>query len=314
MAEIKGGNLAGVRQVLEEHPELIGEFGPDLLECAAANDRVDVLPMLVAAGADVNAVILRDTALTSAARSGAVGAAAWLLEHGADVNGRASPKDATPLHRAVVEGRLEMVKLLLERGADPNMTYGNPARNAAAAARFWRHEAVAVYLEGLGHAAAVVERPPVDVEAPAFRESGSSDPGEWFEQKWWHVYDYATRRGLEKLGERNRLLYMVGYLIDQLVDGGTVSVYYNPSGAHVVEIAEALDRIGAARAAEIVRAINALFPGGAPAADTEARAKQMERLPPVAEELGAELEEISRETSPRGERRILRQLFDYYRG
>jgi len=56
-----------------------------------------------------------------------------LLEHGADPNVK-NRDGKTPLHNAASEGHLEVVKLLLERGADPNVKDddGNtPLHNAA---------------------------------------------------------------------------------------------------------------------------------------------------------------------------------------
>ncbi len=47
-----------------------------------------------------------------------LGVATWLLDHGADPNDRAAP--LTPLIRAATSHQLEMVKLLLARGGDPN--------------------------------------------------------------------------------------------------------------------------------------------------------------------------------------------------
>lgn len=59
-----------------------------------------------------------DEALAYAAINGRNAAIDWLLEHGADVDGRPY-LSVTPLHFAVQFGRLSTVQLLLARGADP---------------------------------------------------------------------------------------------------------------------------------------------------------------------------------------------------
>jgi hypothetical protein len=155
------------------------------------------------------------TPLGSAASRGAFEAASWLLDHGADVNGRASPDAATPLHHALRAARLDMVKFLLQRGANPDLTLGYPARNAVALARSSGYEEIAAYLESQGWSQVVIAPQPVDVEAPSFQEKVAQDPGEWFDKKWRHVYAYGTRHGLEAMSEKNQVLFLVGYLIDR---------------------------------------------------------------------------------------------------
>jgi ankyrin repeat protein len=59
---------------------------------------------------------------------GDVAAATVLLDNGADVNSIGEDGD-TPLHRAFASGKTEMVRLLLSRGANKEITnrFGTPA-------------------------------------------------------------------------------------------------------------------------------------------------------------------------------------------
>ena len=284
-----------------------------MLEYAATNGQTDVLAFLVDAGLDVNRASLHDTPLSATARVGTVETAQWLLDHGADVNAKVEPRGATPLHTAVEEGRLEMVRLLLERGANPDILHGNPQRNALAAARFWGHDDVAEFLESQGIVEIVIETTSVDVEAPGFSDpAGVSNPATWLDAKWPHVYEYVLTHGLASMSEKNQVLFLVGYLIEQLADGGTVMLYSNPSAKYAPDMAIALDKIGAKRAAQTIHELNALFPGGAPAKDDELRTEQLESLPPQASRLAEALEAVFDERQPEGERVVVAQLYNFY--
>jgi uncharacterized protein len=62
------------------------------------------------------------TSLTTAAGSGRIDAATTLLDGGANVNEKDSRSGDTPLIRAALNGRSEMVLFLLKRGADAKAT------------------------------------------------------------------------------------------------------------------------------------------------------------------------------------------------
>ena len=96
----------------------------EALVWAAKADRIEVMPLLVERGAKVGADPYRGTPLLWAAATGRDAAIRWLLDHGADVNQRATfggeshGKGVTALHLAAQDGRLATVRLLIERGAD----------------------------------------------------------------------------------------------------------------------------------------------------------------------------------------------------
>merc|ERR1712215_364657 len=59
--------------------------------------------------------------LWEGARKGDISKVREALEEGADVNSRANSKGSTSLHLASAEGHVEVVKILLEGGADSNL-------------------------------------------------------------------------------------------------------------------------------------------------------------------------------------------------
>jgi len=84
-----------------------------------------VLEMLAEQGSNVNASVGGYTPLMAAAYGGDLDAVTWLVEHGADVKAR-SDAGCIALNGAAVSGNPAIVKLLLERGADPNVRYQEP--------------------------------------------------------------------------------------------------------------------------------------------------------------------------------------------
>uniref|UniRef100_A0A1B6LPG5 Uncharacterized protein n=1 Tax=Graphocephala atropunctata TaxID=36148 RepID=A0A1B6LPG5_9HEMI len=116
----------------------------------AALDRDESrVKMLLAKGTCVDA---RDnagyTALHYAVRKGNTSMCKLLLAAGASVNVTTKAGLATPLHRAAMEGHMDVISLLLKSGADP-LAKDAEGRTAADRARDNHHEAVLELLKSL---------------------------------------------------------------------------------------------------------------------------------------------------------------------
>jgi ankyrin repeat protein len=124
---------------------------------AARSGRIEAMALLVANGADVNAVPYRGTALTWAVYADRVDAAAWLLDHGADPDlrhdfgGRDHGTGAVAMHLAAQYGSLKCLQLLLDWGADATITDGAHDGTPLGWARFGEQpEAIAMLERHLG--------------------------------------------------------------------------------------------------------------------------------------------------------------------
>jgi ankyrin repeat protein len=99
----------------------------EALAWAARSDRTDVLDVLVARGARVDADVYRGTALAWAAATGRTSAIERLLALGADPSGRSTFGGPThgdgvsALHLAAQNGHVAAVRALLAGGADPTV-------------------------------------------------------------------------------------------------------------------------------------------------------------------------------------------------
>ena len=121
------GQTDELRSLVEKDPALVNAHSPDgftPLGLAAFFGHAETVEALLAAGAEVNLASRESMKMPPLGSAMAVqrnDIARTLIEHGADVNGKAV-NDLTALHTAAARGNLEAAKLLLDHGADVNAT------------------------------------------------------------------------------------------------------------------------------------------------------------------------------------------------
>ena len=148
------GDLARVKQLVEKDAALARSYSPDgfpVVALAAVFGNLEITKYLHAKGADINAAATNGSgynALSGAVTSGHTEIVKWLLENGAEPNYRYS-NDYSPLLNAAANGHLEILKLLQARGADLHARTSD-GKNALAYAEERKHTAIAEYLRAQG--------------------------------------------------------------------------------------------------------------------------------------------------------------------
>ena len=145
-----GGAIGGMKSVV-----LLGMMGSLLvsgcrspLHDAVQNNDANTVNELLNQGADVNEKHFSRTALLVASSQGRVEMVTLLLDRGADVN-LVSPQHGTALTVASYKGHVEVAKLLLDRGAEVDLIPSG-GWTALSYAAYWGNTDVAVLLMARG--------------------------------------------------------------------------------------------------------------------------------------------------------------------
>jgi len=82
-----------------------------------------MVELLISSGARINSRNPHGTPLSAAAGADRIDVMRLLIEKGADIEGKDTAMAWTPLMSAAEKGSIEAVRLLLENGANPNFRY-----------------------------------------------------------------------------------------------------------------------------------------------------------------------------------------------
>lgn len=147
----KSGNLDTVVAFVASDPNAIksvDQYGRTPLHYACRGVHPEVVRFLVEHGAEVNAIDINGiTPLLSVATRGHAEATKILLGKGADFNRQAKLDKGSALHYAAMSGHVEVLRLLLERGASLAITDGEERTPLQVAVAASKPEAVAILTE-----------------------------------------------------------------------------------------------------------------------------------------------------------------------
>jgi hypothetical protein len=153
----RANDLAGIARLLAAHPEMVAspECASMMIHWAAQEGKTALVALLVKHGVDINSPYrpqAPDRPIASAAMGNHTDTVRWLVEHGSDLNWGQPSDDRVfcyPLALAVQQGNLELVKLLVERGAYLNVLDRRAMTPLSWAIAFRRDE-IEAYLRSRG--------------------------------------------------------------------------------------------------------------------------------------------------------------------
>jgi hypothetical protein len=124
------------------------------------------------------------------------------------------------------------------------------------------------------------------------------------------LFPRAEVSGFEALDERDRTLYCAWTFCGEVDAGGFEQFFLGDSGERARDTVEALERIGATDAADLLERAIRLFPSGRVPADRDDRDDAMEDLGPEGR---AELARLADAFEEIGSERIIERLAEFYR-
>ena len=152
---VGSGDVARAKEILDRDPNILVGSPLSLFDFlleAVDNDDAAMFSLLAENGADIHQPVDDfgpEGVIERAASKGATRVVSWLLNHGVQLNSEVrGTTRCMPLTLAVIDGHFEVVKLLVERGADFNAVWDD--KNALTFAIMYGHKEIEEFLRSKG--------------------------------------------------------------------------------------------------------------------------------------------------------------------
>ena len=217
----EGGDFEKIVELLNENPDARPLLGESWIEFAGNAGRSDLVRHLYETGSSFEQSNESGGALAGIVHAGDEDAVRWMLAKGADPN-----VSSDPIMWAVSDGRLDILKLLVEHGADINVVFGLPPRTPLSQSIMFHRNDITEYLRSIG-----AKMPPGEESAPspAATMSEAKKQEEILESMTYRLDGESSKQKLEEIipGKRrisihqvignSRVIFTVGLSFEPMV-------------------------------------------------------------------------------------------------
>lgn len=190
----ENGELERIVKLLKENPKAKPMLGESWIELAGDYGRSDLVRYLHETGSSFEESAESGGALAGIVHAGDVETVRWMLSQGADPN-----ISSDPIMWAVSDGRLDILKLLVEHGADINVNFGLPPRTPLSQSILFQRHDITAYLRSLGAKMPPGEETEESAPSPVEKMSEAEMQGEIVESMTFRLDGESSEQKLEEI-------------------------------------------------------------------------------------------------------------------